>query len=67
MSFIYSFKTWSTKVKGLEMKYIMIKVLEDLHYNIFYNRSILYNVPKLFINDVEDASHCLFSFLTLTF
>ena len=54
-------------MKGLEMKYIIIKVLEDLYNNIFYNRSILYNVPILFINDVEDASHYLFSFLTLTF
>ena len=37
------------KVKGLEMKYMMIKVLEDSYYNIFYNWSILYNVPILFI------------------
>ena len=58
------------------MKYMMIKVLEDFYYNIFYNTVglLLYiiaynntNINVIHMSDVEDASHCLFSFLNLTF
>ena len=56
------------------MKYMIddkSRLLEDFYYNILYIGSILYNIPILTLYiyrptyDVEDASHCLFSFLTL--